>query len=68
MIWQRDLRDLYREMRIRILAETERFLSRCLADPRFAPRIPRIEVGKDRFPPGLAEAFWAEILADDSIG
>jgi hypothetical protein len=66
MIWERDLRDLYREMRLRIIGETERFLARCLADPRLAPRIPRIQVGKGKFPPGLAEAFWAQVLADDT--
>jgi hypothetical protein len=65
MIWQRDLRDLYREMRCRIIGETERFLTRCLANPRLGRRIPRIQVGKGSFPPGFAEAFWAEVLADD---
>lgn len=63
MIWQHNVRDLYREMRRRILAETEHYLTRCLTNPHLAIRIPRIKVGEGPFPPGLAERFWSEVLS-----
>ena len=65
MIWQRDIRDLYRDMRRRILAETEQYLARCLADPHLAVVIPRVKVGEGSFPPGLSEQFWGEVLGED---
>lgn len=68
MIWQRDIRDLYRDLRTCILAETEWYLARCLANPRLAVRIPRIKAGEGTFPSGLAEHFWSNVLGESAIG
>jgi hypothetical protein len=66
MIWQRNVRDLYREMRIRILTETERYLAHYLAHPEQIVRIPRIKVGEASFLPQFADQFWSEVLGDDA--
>jgi hypothetical protein len=67
MVWQYDIRDRYRELRDRLMAETSAFLNRCLADPTLAVRIPRIKVGEGAFPPGLVERFWADVLGNGVI-
>ncbi len=67
MIWQPDVRDLYRDLRRRILAETEQFLNRCLAHPERVIRIPRIRVGAGSFSPQFARQFWAQVLSEDVV-
>ena len=68
MIWHRDIRDLYRELRTAILAETEGYLAHCLANPRLAVRIPTVKVGEGSFPRAVAQQFWSEVLGEDAIG
>jgi hypothetical protein len=65
MIWQPDVRDLYRGLRRRILAETEQFLNHCLLHPEKMVRIPRIRVGAGSFSPEFARRFWAQVLSED---
>jgi hypothetical protein len=66
MIWQHDVRDLWREWRRRILGETEQFLTHYLAHPHLAVVIPRIRVGRGRFTSRFAEEFWRDVLGEDT--
>jgi hypothetical protein len=49
-------------MAFRAIQETEAFLAECLEHPERAVRIPRVRFGAGTFPPGLAAAFWKEVL------
>jgi len=51
-------------MRKQILRETETFLEEGLRDPKKAPRIPAVRVGRGYFPRRFAEAFWRRILGE----
>ncbi len=53
------------EMRRRLVAETELFLSEALRHPELAIRIPMIPAETGRFPPSLTRAFWEPILFGD---
>ncbi|TWT42030.1 hypothetical protein RAS1_31570 [Phycisphaerae bacterium RAS1] len=52
------------ELRARMLAETELFITECLRHPELAVRIPVIQSGRGKFPPSMAEAFWEPVLND----
>lgn len=52
-------------MAFRAIRETEVFLAEFLHRPHLAPRIPVVRVGYGRFPPGLSEEFWNDVLASD---
>ena len=56
--------ETYEEMRQRLIAETSAYLTECLRHPEYATRIPTIQAGKGRFPPGFSGSFWDEILAE----
>ena len=49
-------------VRKRILLQTEQYLALCLRRPELAVVIPVIPAGRGRFPPSLAEHFWAQVL------
>ena len=49
----------------RAVRETENFLAEYLYNPHPMRRIPVVRVGYGRFPPGLAEQFWNEVLTAD---
>ena len=51
--------DPYREMRERIINETERYLEELLRHPERAVRIPTVVVGRSVFTPQYARAFWS---------
>jgi len=50
-------------IRARMTRETETFLEEGLRHPEQYPRIPAIPVGLGRFPRGLADLFWSQVLA-----
>ena len=52
---------------LRAIRETELFLAEYFHQPHRAPRIPVVRVGYGRFPPGLAETFWASVLDPDGV-
>ena len=63
----RSKRNLYGDMQIRILAETEQYINHCLQHPLAAPRIPRIRSdSKINFDEDFANAFWRRVLSDES--
>jgi hypothetical protein len=66
MVLNRQSQDLYREMRKRILRETEDYLNACLKHPERAVRIPTVVVGHGVFAPAFARSFWGQILGDCS--
>lgn len=67
MIWQPDVRDLWREIRGRVLAETEQYLTHYLSHPHLTVVIPRIRVGRGRFSARFAEQFWCDVLGEDAL-
>jgi hypothetical protein len=62
MVRNRQLDDPYREMRERIVRETEEFLSEALRHPERVIRIPTVVVGRAVFTPQYAQAFWSSVL------
>ena len=50
-------------IRFRMIWETEAYLDDALRHPERHLRIPAIPVGAGRFPRGLADRFWSQILA-----
>jgi hypothetical protein len=65
MIWHHHTRDLYRDLRRRILAETEQYLNHALCNPRMGVRIPRVRAGCGFFSREFADTFWAQAFAED---
>jgi len=65
MVRNRKPNDARTVMSYRAIRETELFLAEYLHRPHLTPRIPIVRVGYGRFPPGLADEFWAEILERD---
>ncbi len=62
MVRNRQSQDLYREMRKRMIRETEDYLSETLRNPERAVRIPSIQVGRGDFTRRFAGAFWTQVL------
>jgi hypothetical protein len=62
MVLNRQTHDLYREMRERVIRETEQALAEGLLHPERAARIPTLVVGRAVFTPQYARAFWASVL------
>jgi len=62
MVRNRQSQDLYREMRKRLIQETEAFLDESLRHPERSVRIPTVVVGHGVFAPAFAEAFWSQVL------
>lgn len=50
-------------LRARMIQETEAFLEDGLRHPERFRRIPAIPVGSGRFPSGLSDVFWSQVLA-----
>jgi len=62
MVRNRQSQELYREVRLRMIRETEEFLEEWLESPDGCPRIPTMIVGRGSFTPRFAEAFWNQAL------
>ena len=56
--------DLWKQIRRRIIAETNSFLSVALERPELGVSIPIIPVGKGHFSRAFSETFWDGILAE----
>jgi hypothetical protein len=54
----------WEEVRARIVAETELYLTEALRHPEIGVRIPMIPADSARFPPSLTRAFWEPVLSD----
>ena len=54
--------DLCRELRLRMIRETEDYLNECLRHPGRTVRIPTVVVGHGVFAPRFAQAFWNQVL------
>ena len=62
MVRLRPSQDGYRELRRRMIRETEAYLSEAGARPGFGVRIPSMEVGRRGFTHTFADGFWSEVL------
>jgi len=60
--------EYWNRARRRMIAETERFLLVAIQEPFRAPVIPSFPVGRGRFSPAMAGAFWRRVLFDDDAG
>jgi hypothetical protein len=67
MVRNRQSQDIYREVRKRMIRETERFLEECLRHPEHMVRIPAIPVGRGRFSRQFAGAFWTQTLGVPAV-
>jgi hypothetical protein len=68
MVRNRQLDDPYRQMRERIIRETEQALTEALLHPERAVRIPTVVVGRAVFTPQYAQAFWSSVLDMSAVG
>ncbi len=57
--------ETWEELRRRLVAETELFITEALRHPELAIHIPMIPSESARFPPSLSRAFWDPILLCD---
>ncbi len=62
MVRHRPSQDIYREVRKRMIRETEEYLTESLRHPERMVRIPAIPVGRASFTPQFAGAFWSQVL------
>jgi hypothetical protein len=62
MVRNRQSQELYRELRQRMVHETEVYLTECLRHPEQSMRIPTVVVGHGVFTPRFAQAFWNQAL------
>lgn len=67
MVRNRQSQDIYREVRNRMIRETERFLEECLRHPDRTLRIPAVPVGQGRFSQRFASAFWTQTLGIPAV-
>lgn len=56
--------DLWREIRRRILNETNSYLTTALQRPEMGVSIPIVVVGKGRFGKTFSEEFWGRVLGE----
>ncbi len=62
MVRNRQSQDFYREVRRRMIRETEEYLTDSLRHLERAVRIPSIKVGHGVFTRQFAGAFWTQVL------
>jgi hypothetical protein len=62
MVRNRQSQDLYRELRKRMIRETEEHITDSLRHPERMVRIPSIKVGHGAFTARFAGAFWSQVL------
>ena len=62
MVRNRQYQDVYREVRKRMIRETEEYLTELLRHPERVVRIPSIRVGHGVFTRRFAGAFWTQVL------
>ena len=62
MVRNRQSRDLYRDLRERMIRETQEFLEESLGHAEQIVRIPTVVAGRAVFTPYFARAYWNEVL------
>ena len=62
MVRNRQSQDFYRELRQRMVRETEEYLCESLRHPERIVRIPTVVVGRGVFTPHFAQDFWKQVL------
>ncbi len=60
-LFRRELLD-WRKVRVRIIRETNDYLTACLRDPKLGTRIPAVPADQARWTREFAQAFWSSVL------
>ena len=60
-LFRRELLD-WRKVRVRVIRETNDYLTECFRDPKLAARIPAVPADQARWTREFAHAFWSNVL------